>query len=200
MKGTGTRSSIPSSSATPSSLPHPLSPSGFLTFGHGTLTQDEMLALLRAAGVETLADVRSFPGSRRMPHVSRENLEQWLPESGIRYVWLKDLGGFRKHSEESAHDTVWRNESFRNYAGYTRSPSFLAGIDALIKLGAESHTAFMCSETVWWRCHRRIIADFLTVARGIPILHLMHDGKLAPHKTTDGLRLRDDGLIVYDAV
>lgn len=174
--------------------PHPR----LLTFGHGTLGQDGIVALLRAAGVQAVADVRSFPGSRRLPHVNRENLELWLPQAGIDYHWIKNLGGFRKPSEESAHDTVWRNESFRNYAGYTRTPDFLAGIDELIALGMRSHTAFMCSESVWWRCHRRIISDFLVAARGLAVHHLMHDGRLDPHKPTTGLRLRDDGLIVYD--
>jgi uncharacterized protein (DUF488 family) len=171
---------------------------GFLTFGHGTLSQDDITALLRTAGVKAVADVRSFPGSRRLPHVNRENLESWLPQGGIAYRWIKNLGGFRKPSDESAHDTVWRNESFRNYAGYTRTSDFLAGIDELMSLGMQSRTAFMCSESVWWRCHRRIISDFLVVARGLAVHHLMHDGRLEPHKPTAGLRLRDDGLIVYD--
>ncbi len=157
-----------------------------------------MLALLRTAGVQTLVDVRSFPGSRRHPYVNRESLAHWLPQAGVQYLWMKNLGGFRKPSEESALDTVWRNESFRNYAGYTRSAAFLDGITALVEVGAQSHTAFMCSESVWWRCHRRIISDFLVAARGIAVHHLMHDGSRPQHKVTEGLRLREDGLIVYD--
>ena len=94
---------------------------------------------------------------------------------------------------------MWREPAFRGYAGHMREPAFLAAIDELLGEAAGRRTTVMCSESVWWRCHRRLVADFVSVARGVPVLHLMHDGRLLPHRPTDGLRLRDDGLLVYDA-
>lgn len=171
-----------------------------LSFGHGTLEASEILALLESAHVDVLVDVRSFPGSRRHPHVAREAMERWVPRAGIEYRWLGSLGGYRPHSAECEHDVVWRHPSFRNYAGHTRSAEFLGGIDDLLAIARDRRVAYMCSEAVWWKCHRRLISDFLACARGVHVRHLMHDGKLQEHKPTEGLRLRDDGLIVYDAV
>lgn len=169
-----------------------------LTFGHGTAERDQILELLQSAGVRSVADIRTAPGSRRFPHVARSALQTWLPAAGIDYDWYPDLGGFRRPSGDSP-DTVWRNESFRGYAGHTRTPEFVAAIDALLADAARRRTTVMCSESVWWRCHRRIVADFVTVARGTPVQHLMHDGRLVPHSPTPRVRLREDGLLVYDA-
>jgi uncharacterized protein (DUF488 family) len=177
----------------------------FLTFGHGTASQEQITELLTGAGVELLVDVRTAPGSRRNPQVGREELQRWLPEAGIAYRWERELGGFRKPATDSP-DVVWRNASFRGYAGYTRTGGFLTAVDRLLgdsKLLDQSRdamTAVMCSETLWWRCHRRIIADFLVCARGVDVRHLMHDGSLAPHAVTPGVRLRSDGLLVYDVI
>lgn len=168
-----------------------------VTFGHGTAEPEEMAALLRDAGVAAVVDVRTAPGSRRNPHVARRELERWLPERGIAYRWEKRLGGFRKMPEDSP-DVIWRRDAFRAYAGYTREPAFVEAIDGLVDEAAETRTTVMCSESVWWRCHRRIVADFVQVARGVPVRHLMHDGRLTPHPPTEGLRLRGDGLLVYD--
>lgn len=168
------------------------------TFGHGTAGADEITELLRSAGVTAVVDVRSAPGSRRNPHMARSELEEWLPERGIAYRWEKALGGFRKVPEDSP-DVVWQRDAFRAYAGHTRDPRFLQAIDELLSTAAETPTAVMCSESVWWRCHRRIIADFVQVARDVPVRHLMHDGRLMAHPAMEGIRLRADGLIVYDA-
>lgn len=168
-----------------------------LTVGHGTASQEELTALLTGAGVEALVDIRTAPGSRRFPHVGRAELERWVPAAGVGYRWEQRLGGFRKVLPDSP-DIVWRNASFRGYAGYTRAPEFLAAIGDLLAGSAEATTAVMCSESVWWRCHRRIVADFVQVARRVPVRHLMHDGRLQDHPPTPGLRLRDDGLLVYD--
>ena len=170
-----------------------------LTVGHGTAGQEELAALLSGARAEALVDIRTAPGSRRLPHVGRAELERWLPAAGIGYRWEKRLGGFRKVLPDSP-DVVWRNDSFRGYAGYTRTPDFLAAVDDLLAGAADVATAVMCSESVWWRCHRRIVADFVQVVRGVPVRHLMHDGRLQDHRPTPGLRVREDGLLVYDRV
>jgi uncharacterized protein (DUF488 family) len=168
-----------------------------LTFGHGTADRTRLTELLRTAAVGAVVDVRTAPGSRHNPDVNRRQLQQWLPEAGIDYRWEKRLGGFRRPAPDSP-DVVWRNESFRGYAGYTRDPAFVAAMEELLRGAARVPTAVMCSEAVWWRCHRRIIADFVLVARGVPVAHLMHDGRLVPHSPTPGVRLRADRLIVYD--
>lgn len=168
---------------------------GLLTFGHGTASQDRIAELLRGAGVALLVDVRTVPGSRRNPHVARRELERWLPEHGIGYRWDKRLGGFRRAPADSP-DVFWREEMFRGYAAHMRTPEFAAAVGEL--LGEERDQAVMCSESVWWRCHRRLIADFVVLARGVPVHHLMHDGRLTPHTPSAGARLRGDGLIVYD--
>ena len=169
-----------------------------LTFGHGTASQEQITDLLRGAGVENLVDVRTAPGSRRNPHVNRDELQRWLPEAGIAYRWEKDLGGFRKPAPDSP-DVGWTNPSFRGYAGYARTRQFVTAIDRVLAETKERSTTVMCSETLWWRCHRRIIADFVVLARGTVVRHLMHDGRLAGHRPSESARLTDDGLLVYDA-
>ena len=188
-----------------------------LTYGHGTETADRTIGLLREAGVSSLVDIRTAPGSRRNPQFARAALEEWLPAAGIAYRWEKRLGGFRRPSPDNP-DAVWREDMFRGYAEHMRSPDFLAAIDAVLaeaelaeaelaeaelaEAEAEPEThrvTVMCSESLWWRCHRRLVADFAAVARGIEVSHLMHDGRLEAHRPTPGVRLRDDGLLVYDA-
>lgn len=168
-----------------------------LTFGHGTAGPEEIAELLHGAGVGAVVDIRSAPGSRRNPHMSRRELECWLPERGVAYRWDKRLGGFRKMPEQSP-DVVWQRDGFRAYAGHTREATFLAAIDELLREAATATVAVLCSESVWWRCHRRIVADFVVLARGVAVRHLMHDGRLMPHYPTEGVRRRDDGLLVYD--
>jgi len=168
-----------------------------ITFGHGTASAERMAELLRSASVTMLVDVRIAPGSRRSPHVARAELERWLPGDGISYRWEKRLGGFRRPVPDSP-DVAWREAAFRGYAGHMRGADFLAAIDEVLAQAAAERLAVMCSESVWWRCHRRLIADFAEVARGVPVQHLMHDGRLAPHIRSPGVRLRADGLLVYD--
>lgn len=165
------------------------------TIGHGTLEADKFTSLLRGAGIETLVDVRSYPSSRHTPHFGREAMEQWLPDAGIAYWWLSCLGGRRKPSGMSRHMAL-RHESFRAYADHMETDGFVAGINELIEI-ADRPTAYMCCESVYWKCHRRMISDYLTMARGIEVLHIMHDGRLRPHVATDGVRAEGDGL-VYD--
>ncbi|MFY9928295.1 MAG: DUF488 domain-containing protein [Streptosporangiaceae bacterium] len=168
-----------------------------LTFGHGTATAGQMTGLLRDAGVAVLVDVRIAPGSRRHPHVARAELERWLPEAGISYRWDKRLGGFRKPGPDSP-DVAWREEMFRGYAAHMRTADFSIAVDEVLTEAAADTTAVMCAESLWWRCHRRMIADFVSAARDVPVRHLLHDGRLEEHRLSPGLRRRDDGLLVYD--
>lgn len=117
-----------------------------------------------------------------------------LPESGVGYRWEPRLGGWRRAKADTP-DTGLRNDSFRSYAAHMRTPEFAAAIDEL--LAGEQQTAIMCAETVWWRCHRKLIADYLTLARGVEVRHLMHDGKLRPHRPTAEARV-DGEVLVYD--
>ncbi|MBW8090955.1 DUF488 domain-containing protein [Streptomyces hygroscopicus subsp. hygroscopicus] len=168
-----------------------------LTFGHGTAGRERLAALLHGAGVRAVVDVRTAPGSRHNPDAGRGALPRWLPEEGIDYRWEQRLGGFRKVVPDSP-DVFWENASFRGYAGYTRHPDFLAAMEELLRQAADVRTAVMCAESVWWRCHRRIIADFAVLARHARVWHVAHDGRLTEHRPTAGARLREDGLLVYD--
>ena len=169
-----------------------------LTFGHGTSSAEQMTELLRGAGVSALVDVRTAPGSRRHPHVARAELERWLPEAGISYRWDKRLGGFRRPGPDSP-DVAWREDMFRGYAEHMRTAGFSAAVDEVLAGASAETTAVMCAESLWWRCHRRLLADYVSAVRGVPVRHLLHDGRLEDHRLSPGLRLRDDGLLVYDA-
>lgn len=167
------------------------------TFGHGTLDRERFATLLLDAGVELVADVRAFPGSRRHPHFGRDAMAAWLPDAGVAYRWIPALGGRRRPVAGSAHVAL-RNDSFRAYADHMETPDFAAGETELLELPSDTPTTFLCSESVWWRCHRRLLADHLALVRGVEVVHLMHDGRHTPHAPTDGVRLDGDRL-VYDA-
>ncbi|HEY9377992.1 MAG TPA: DUF488 domain-containing protein [Jiangellaceae bacterium] len=169
-----------------------------LTFGHGTASKEQIAALLNGAGVRSLVDIRTAPGSRRSPHVARDELQRWLPEYNIQYRWEQRLGGWRKARPDSP-DTALRARAFAGYAAHMRSPDFRAAIDEVLAQAAAASTVLMCAESVWWRCHRRMVADFVVLARGVSVVHLMHDGRLQAHTPSDLARLREDGLLVYDA-
>ncbi len=168
-----------------------------LTAGHGTLTEDQLGKLLTGAGVERLIDVRTAPGSRRHPHVSRAALEGWLPRLGIPYSWEPRLGGWRRPGPDSLN-TALRNDSFRGYADYMGTPPFWEALDQVLSTAAEYRTVVMCSEAVYWRCHRRLIADGAELGRQAVVRHLGHDGSLVRHRLTDGVR-QDGNLLVYDS-
>ncbi|HEY6737506.1 MAG TPA: DUF488 domain-containing protein [Actinopolymorphaceae bacterium] len=167
------------------------------TIGHGLLAYEELVNLLRAAEVTVLVDVRTAPGSRRNPDAARARLEQRLPADGIEYRWDRRLGGWRKTGDDH-QDTALRNRAFAGYAVHMRSAEFAEAIDELLATAAATPTAVMCAEQVWWRCHRRMIADFAVLARGFDVHHLMPEGRAQEHRLTDSARLRDDGLLVYD--
>jgi uncharacterized protein (DUF488 family) len=168
-----------------------------LTYGHGTDSSQRTAELLAGAAVVSLVDIRTAPGSRRNPQFARTSMEHWLPEAGVGYRWEKRLGGFRRPSPGNP-DVAWREPMFRGYAEHMRSAEFLAAIDEVLAEAAERQVTVMCSESLWWRCHRRLVADYVWAARGVPVGHLMHDGRIEPHRISDGLRLTDDGLLIYD--
>jgi uncharacterized protein (DUF488 family) len=168
-----------------------------LTYGHGTDSAERTVAILAGAGVASLVDVRTAPGSRRNPQFARVAMADWLPAAGIAYRWEKRLGGFRKPGADNP-DVAWREDMFRGYAEHMRSADFRAAIDAVLVEAQSAQVTVMCSESLWWRCHRRLLADFASVARGVEVRHLRHDGRTEPHRPSDGLCRRDDGLLVYD--
>lgn len=169
------------------------------TVGHGTSSADELVALLRGAGVELLMDVRRFPGSRKHPEMGRDALQQWLPDAGIDYRWEEDLGGRRRlPAGQAGLDPWWTVEAFRAYAAYTRTPEFSAAFARLLAAAEERTTAVMCSESVWWRCHRRLISDVAVLAYGVDVTHLLPGGKASAHRVAEGARL-EDGKLYWDA-
>jgi uncharacterized protein (DUF488 family) len=167
-----------------------------LTVGHGTLSAEALSALLVQAGVQRLVDVRTAPGSRRHPHVGRAQMSQWVPEAGIDYRWEPDLGGWRKPRPDSPN-TALRHSGFRGYADHMATPAFAAALDRLLAEAAGATTAALCSESLWWRCHRRLLADAAVLTRAADVLHMGHDGRLTPHRLTDGARV-DGDIVVYD--
>jgi uncharacterized protein (DUF488 family) len=169
-----------------------------VTAGHGTLGQDALIGLFRTAGIESLIDIRTAPGSRRLPHVRRQEMSEWLPAAGIGYRWEPALGGFRKPKPDSANQAL-HNDSFRGYADYMEDPRFWDALDPVVAESQERTVAVMCSESVWWRCHRRLVADAALLAKRITVRHLMHDGRRVPHHLTEGVRLTEDGFLRYDA-
>jgi uncharacterized protein (DUF488 family) len=164
------------------------------TIGHSTRTFDDLIATLQAHQIQTLVDIRAFPMSRRLPQFNRDSLEQTLPSSGVRYVWMKGLGGYRKKILEESPNLSLRNQSFRNYADYMLSAEFEQAVAELIALGEKSRTAYMCAERSYFRCHRMLVSDWL-VARGHEVLHIDTAGPVKPHRSTQEARMVDGRLI-----
>lgn len=166
------------------------------TLGHGTLTADELARLLREGGVEVVVDVRRYPGSRRHPHFASEEMATWLPLRELGYRWVPSLGG-RRRTAGGSPNVGLRNEQFRAYADHMASKEFAEGVVELMELAAAQPVAVMCAESVWWRCHRRLLADHLLLVSGAPVEHLFHDGRLVEHHPTAEAR-RSDDHVVYD--
>jgi uncharacterized protein (DUF488 family) len=165
------------------------------TIGHSTRSLPELLALLREHGIQTLADVRTGPRSRRVPQFNQDALATVLPAEGVTYVHLSRLGGWRHGLGEQSPNTYWRNESFRAYADYTQTAEFAAGLNELIALAEAALTVIMCAEALPWRCHRWLISDALA-ARGLSVCHITGPGQCRPHALTPAARLAD-GYLVY---
>lgn len=167
------------------------------TVGHGTLPESDFVALLLGAEMAEVVDVRSYPGSRRHPHFGRDQMEVWLPEAGVAYRWERDLGGFRRPAADSANRAL-RHDSFRGYADHMTDTEFVTAMDRVVEEATAARVAVMCSESLWWRCHRRLLADALVLWRGCDVSHLRHDGRTELHKLTEGVRAGEGGRPVYD--
>jgi uncharacterized protein (DUF488 family) len=183
---------MPNAEKSPVTPPRP----ALYTVGHSTHPIERFLKLLGEHRIATLADVRAYPSSRRWPHFNQEPLAAALGRAGVEYRWLKRLGGRRHSKRADSPHVAWTVAAFRSYADYTESAEFAEGLDELIAIAAAARTAIMCSEGLWWRCHRRLVSDQMMV-RGWDVEHIMPDGKLTAHRLPDFASVVD-GRIVYD--
>jgi uncharacterized protein (DUF488 family) len=170
----------------------------YFTIGHSTRGLDEFVALLREAGCGLVADVRTVPRSRTNPQFNADSLPDQLADAGIGYRHLARLGGLRgrRKGTPASPNGFWENASFRNYADYAMTPEFRAGLTELRALAGERTCAIMCAEAVWWRCHRRIITDYLLV-EGQDVRHILGAGHIDPATMTPAARPQPDGTILY---
>jgi uncharacterized protein (DUF488 family) len=162
------------------------------TIGHSTHSLEAFIDTLTSHGVRGIIDVRRFPMSRRHPHFNREALAAELAKRDIAYDWLLDLGG-RRAARPDSHNTRWRNASFRGYADYMETPSFIEAVARLETSAAARPSAIMCAEALWWRCHRSLIADYLT-AHGADVRHIVDAHKAEPHRYSEAARIVDGRL------
>ncbi len=170
-------------------------PTQLFTIGHSNHPLERFLALLTQHRLEALVDIRRFPGSRKHPHFNREDLDASLKQSDVKYHWFESLGG-RRHKKDAASINVGlRNDSFRNFADYMSTEEFRAGVAELLKIAESHRAAIMCSEGLFWQCHRRLVSDFLT-ANGVTVQHIMPNGKIQPHGLTSGAKV-EDGTVTY---
>ena len=169
--------------------------SGLFTVGHSTRTSDELLAVLRAAGIEEVVDVRRFPASRRFPQFGREPLARALLAAGIAYAHEEDLGGRRTPRRDSPN-TFWRVEGFRGYADHMATPAFAAALDRVLEKARARRVAVMCAEALPSRCHRQLVAD-AAVVRGVAVTHLIAPGRSEPHVLHPAARESGQGALVY---
>ena len=165
------------------------------TIGHSTRSFETFIGILNSFHIECVVDIRSFPGSRKYPHFNKGALEVLLPLSNINYFHLKELGGRRKTLTDSKN-TAWRHVAFRGYADYMETDAFKEGIKELEKIALENRTAYMCSEAVWWRCHRSMVSDYLKV-HGWKVMHIMGIGKCEEHPYTAPARIVN-GELTYE--
>lgn len=157
------------------------------TIGHSNRDIEQFIELLVSQQIQLLADVRRFPGSRRLPHFNQENLSPSLTRVGIEYVHFPELGG-RRRARADSPNTAWRNEAFRGYADFMMTDEFRAGIERLLDLAREKRTAIMCAEALWWQCHRSLIADYLKAA-GHEVVHILTTNKTEAHPFTSAARI-----------
>jgi uncharacterized protein (DUF488 family) len=170
----------------------------FHTIGHGTRPLADFVALLRGAEVTLLVDVRTVPRSRTNPQYNRDVLPEQLAPFGIGYEHSAALGGLRSRVREVPHEVnaFWENESFHNYADYAMSAPFRDGLSHLRALGRDRRPVIMCAETVWWRCHRRIITDYLLMA-GEAVFHILGPGHVEPATMNQAAQTKGEGTLVY---
>lgn len=155
------------------------------TIGHSTHSLDQFIALLAQHQIKVLVDIRRFPGSRKYPHFNRDNLAAALTAEGVDYHWLEALGGRRHKRQNESPNPGLQNKSFRNYADYMLTAEFQEGVQQLLDVVGQKRTAIMCAEGLFWRCHRRLVSDYLTAKR-MKIQHIMPTGELRPHTLTSG--------------
>lgn len=169
-----------------------------VTIGHSTRSIEDFIALLRDADVGKVVDIRTVPRSRTNPQFNKDVLPGLLQPASIDYLHLPALGGLRgrRKEVEPSPNGFWRNDSFRNYADYALTPAFRAGLDQLIALCADRNCAIMCAESLWWRCHRRIVADYLLI-RGLSVTHILGPGHSEPARLTPGAVSQPDGTVIY---
>ena len=168
------------------------------TMGFSNRSWEQTVEILQAYGVQRLVDIRTLPGSRRTPQFNQENLQARLPEAGIEYVHLKTLGGLRKPIKDSAINAGWRNDGFRAYADYMQSPAFEEALQLLVQLITEQRSVYVCTEAVFWKCHRQLVSDALLI-RGFRIGHILSENKVSEHTLTpfakvDGVQISYPGL------
>lgn len=163
------------------------------TIGHSTRTLNEFIQMLKSFQIEVVADIRSYPGSKRYPHFNKEALEVSLPENGIAYIHFRDLGGRRKLAKDS-HNTGWEHPAFRSYADYMETGQFETAVKELEQLAGKKRVAFMCAEALWWRCHRSLVSDFLK-HKGWIVTHIMRIGVGEEHPYTRPARIIDNKLV-----
>ena len=166
------------------------------TIGHSTRSFGEFEAMLHSFNIELVVDIRSYPGSRKFPQFNKEALEVSLPQTNIRYVHLKALGG-RRNTTPDSKNTGWRHAAFRGYADYMETGAFKDGIKELVKSALIQRTAYMCSEALWWRCHRSMVSDYLKVS-GWKVMHIMGVGKSEEHPYTAPARVVN-GTLNYES-
>jgi uncharacterized protein (DUF488 family) len=164
------------------------------SIGHSTHAFDRFLALLAQHDIELLADIRRFPGSKKFPHFNREALAAALPPAGVGYRWFEPLGGRRHASGGSSKNLGLRNASFRHYADYMATAEFRTAAEQLLEAAERQRVAMMCAESLFWRCHRRLVSDFLLL-RAVTVQHIMPSGELRPHTLTPGAVIENQELI-----
>lgn len=162
------------------------------TIGHSTRSLEEFVTMLLSFNIKVIADIRSFPGSRKFPQFNKEALEISLPQNNIQYVHIKELGGRRK-ANPGSKNTAWRHVAFRSYADYMETTSFRDGIKQLEQIALKQTTAYMCSEAVWWRCHRSMVSDYLKL-HGWKVMHIMGISKEQEHPYTAPARIVNNEL------
>jgi uncharacterized protein (DUF488 family) len=165
------------------------------TIGHSTHPLEVFVEMLRSFEIDVVADIRSFPGSRRYPHFNKENLGVSLPQHGFEYVHLIELGGRRKVRPDSVN-AGWRHPAFRGYADYMETPDFTAAVEKLTAIAQKKRVAYMCSEAVWWRCHRRMVSDYLKLHHW-KVLHIMGEGKSQEHPLTPPAKIVNGNLLYH---
>lgn len=167
------------------------------TIGHSNVCLEDFVSLLREFDIQTIVDIRKFPGSRKFPHFNREVLSERLDTQDIKYLWLESLGGRRYSSgSQTSLNKGLRAPGFRNYADYMQTDEFRTAVGQLLSVAATSRTAVLCAEKLYWKCHRRLLSDYL-LAHGIEVMHIMGPGKILPHELTPGAVIIASQYVVY---